>query len=324
MIFGVVCLLSGYLYYLLVRGFDPLGLFGGLSSLAGSASILAWGGWPSLLHTAGFAFVTYGIVGRGKYLIAAFWVFTNLLFESVQGGWSPAGLQLPGTFAVQDLVASITGGILFLLVTLWERQSEISGRDRKRYYPRWLQQTALMVVMSAGFLSITASECPPGSDSDLCTDEPVPTSEPYSSKAATPVYLSYEELRGPLIIQMGRALVKAGKIYLYQDYLFVNEPNQGIHIYDNVDPDNPVSKGFIQLPGNIDIAIRDGYLYADSFIDLVVIDLNDPSAPALVKRIEDIFPYDPYQAIDTSGGVYLNSYDVTRGVVVGYTREAVL
>jgi hypothetical protein len=133
-----------------------------------------------------------------------------------------------------------------------------------------------------------------------------------------PVYMSYETLRTPMTIETDRPLATPGKIYTYSNHLFINEPNQGIHIYDNADSSNPVSKGFIVLPGNLDIAIKDGFLYADSFVDLVVFDLNNPLIPALVRRIENVFSWDPYQAIDPEAHVYFYDLDESKGVVIDY------
>lgn len=137
-------------------------------------------------------------------------------------------------------------------------------------------------------------------------------------KNADPVYLSYEDLRGPLQIDTSKELEEAGKIYRYQNYLFVNEPNQGIHVYDNTHPDAPVHKGFIVIPGNLDIAIKNGYLYADSYVDLIVIDLSNPDNLVVTKRIEDVFPYDAYQNIPDEICFDPNDIDETKGVIVGY------
>ncbi|MFY9151332.1 MAG: hypothetical protein WAO52_04895 [Prolixibacteraceae bacterium] len=109
--------------------------------------------------------------------------------------------------------------------------------------------------------------------------------------ANSPVYMSYEDLRSAVKITTGRELNNPGKIYFKDQYIFINEKMKGIHIYDVSDPSNPVNKGFIEIPGNIDIAIKDNTLYADSYIDLVSIDVSSFSAIKEVGRIEKIFPY---------------------------------
>ena len=109
--------------------------------------------------------------------------------------------------------------------------------------------------------------------------------------ANSPVYMSYEELRASVKITESRDLVNPGKIYFKDGYIFINEELKGIHIIDNQDPTNPENIGFIEVPGNVDIAIKDNILYADSYVDLVAIDISDVNNPQEVKRVEDIFPY---------------------------------
>ena len=58
---------------------------------------------------------------------------------------------------------------------------------------------------------------------------------------------------------------------------------------DPVDPVNPVNTGFISIPGNIDIAIKDDYIYADNAVDLIVISYDGLNVQ-VVDRNREIFP----------------------------------
>jgi len=84
-------------------------------------------------------------------------------------------------------------------------------------------------------------------------------------------------------------LSSPGKIYLFNNYLFINEFGQGIHIINNIDKRNPVNLGFINIPGNYDMAVKGNILYADSFIDLLAIDISDINDVKIVKRLEGVF-----------------------------------
>jgi hypothetical protein len=66
---------------------------------------------------------------------------------------------------------------------------------------------------------------------------------------------------------------ETGKIYIYQDFLFVNAPGKGVHVVDNADPTDPKPLGFITIPGNYDIAIKSGMLYVDHATDLVALQI---------------------------------------------------
>lgn len=137
-------------------------------------------------------------------------------------------------------------------------------------------------------------------------------------RPAVPVYMSYAHLRQAVQIEVARPPDRLGRVYLYQNYVFLNEVNEGIHVIDNTDPTTPINLGFIRVPGNTDIAIRDNFLYADSYIDLIVLDLSNPTEIQLVGRQENIFPYDAFQNIPYN--IQLSSYDIEaeRGVIVSY------
>ncbi|RIJ46000.1 hypothetical protein D1614_21005 [Maribellus luteus] len=119
-----------------------------------------------------------------------------------------------------------------------------------------------------------------------CKDE---YTEEFTANA--PVYLTYEELRSAVKVTESRTLEVPGKIYFKDNLLFVNEMFEGIHILDMTNPANPENLGFIEIPGNVDIAIKNNTLYADSYIDLVAIDISDIDNPKEVNRVEDVFPY---------------------------------
>ena len=64
-----------------------------------------------------------------------------------------------------------------------------------------------------------------------------------------PVYLTYNELRGPLKVADGQEIIHPGKIYFKDNYIFVNEYQKGIHVIDNSNPASPVIIKFIEIPG---------------------------------------------------------------------------
>ncbi len=136
-----------------------------------------------------------------------------------------------------------------------------------------------------------------------------------------PIYLSYEKLRGNYpAIKEPREIEKAGKIYVYGETLLINEKNKGIHVVDNSDRTNPTNKHFIEIPGNIDLAVKDGYLYVDSYVDLIVLNINDFDNITKIHRRDEVFPYNHLQALSDEdldknrcGG-----FDEDRGVIIGY------
>jgi len=132
--------------------------------------------------------------------------------------------------------------------------------------------------------------------------------------ANTPVYMDYESFRASGGFEAPTAITKAGNIYFKDNFLFMVEPDKGIHFIDNSNPSAPVQTGFLKVLGATGMAIKDNYLYVNSFIDLVVYDISSLSNPVIVDRLEDLFPtvvpvsdknY-PYQTIDKNKGVVVS------------------
>ncbi|MCE6990653.1 LVIVD repeat-containing protein [Dyadobacter sp. CY323] len=105
----------------------------------------------------------------------------------------------------------------------------------------------------------------------------------------TNVTRSLMELRTQVKSESPRAMEKPGKMYVKGDYLFVNEVKEGIHIIDNSNPASPKFVAFITIPGNGDIAVRNNILYADSYSDLVALDISNPSKAVEVERVKNVF-----------------------------------
>jgi hypothetical protein len=72
--------------------------------------------------------------------------------------------------------------------------------------------------------------------------------------------------------------------------------------------------------GNIDIAAKDGILYADNLVDMLLFDISDPSAPQMKQRIKDAF-----EGVlpATDNDLPVSKIDVTGKVVVGWTQEEI-
>ena len=106
-----------------------------------------------------------------------------------------------------------------------------------------------------------------------------------------PVYSTTAEVRASFAVEQPQLIRSTGKIYYLNGYLFINEPGQGIHVVNNTDPRSPQNVAFIKIPGNYDMAAKGNVLYADSFVDLLAIDISNVNDVKILKRVEDVFPY---------------------------------
>lgn len=106
-----------------------------------------------------------------------------------------------------------------------------------------------------------------------------------------PVLMKRSVLINSVKFVESQPLKNPGKIYVKDNLLFINEKHKGIHVYNNANPSSPQKIGFIQVPGIVDIAMKEDVIYADNATDLVAIDISGGlSTLQVVKRIENVFP----------------------------------
>lgn len=113
----------------------------------------------------------------------------------------------------------------------------------------------------------------------------------YYDSAYKPILMERNALENSIKLVDPQTINEFGKIYRYQNLLFINERFEGVHVIDNTDPSNPVNIGFITIPGNVDIAIKNDFIYADNAVDLIVISYDQAGQKVqVVDRNRDVFP----------------------------------
>lgn len=130
-----------------------------------------------------------------------------------------------------------------------------------------------------------------------------------------PIYTDARNLE-TVDVRPSESLEKPGRIYLYNNYLLINDQGKGIHIYDNSNPSSPTEVSFIYIPGNMDFSVRGGMLYADNITDMVIIDISDPVVPVYKNRVSDVFPVQQFPDEFAS----FECVDPEMGVVIGWEK----
>ena len=146
--------------------------------------------------------------------------------------------------------------------------------------------------------------------------EPFVGNVKFNGTGYRPVYKNPEEIT-KVEVQAAQPLKTPGKIYTFDRYLFINEVGKGIHIIDNTDPKKPENLSFVSILGNYDIAVKDNWLYADNFSNLLVIDIADPKSPKVTKSIPNVIPVHNYPPLT---GIYFECADEKKGVVVDWEK----
>ncbi|MEO8108843.1 MAG: hypothetical protein ABI594_02370 [Ginsengibacter sp.] len=105
-----------------------------------------------------------------------------------------------------------------------------------------------------------------------------------------PLYRTSAEVRANIKSNQPQKIENPGKIFIRGNYIFLNEINKGIHVIDNSRPSAPVNIAFINIPGNVDIAVKGNTLYADLYTDLVTLDISDPANVVKKNILDGVFP----------------------------------
>ena len=318
-------LLVGVAYYSLFRGntsFLPAILqWGSLGVTAPAESLSHLSSWlqslqmalPSFLHAAAFAWLIVSGCQRLNCrwdVLLAVHILLCVVFELTTG-----------TTAITDLLAIVAGScVAAVLASKYSSSVGLFGYSFRRsacitshhrttvhdFAEKYFAKRPMRSIAAAATLTLstvfTLATAPAGSFDQ-------------------PVYLSYEELRRSVQVASPRSNIDASRVYLYDNYLILNERNQGLHVIDNSNPEDPVNIGFIEIPGNTEVSIKRGFLYADSYVDLVTLDIrslqfDDIDRVGEVSRVEGIFPYDEFQNVPDD--VRFSEVDPERGVVVDF------
>ncbi|CCH51974.1 hypothetical protein BN8_00935 [Fibrisoma limi BUZ 3] len=148
-----------------------------------------------------------------------------------------------------------------------------------------------------------------------------PATEPGADRRETyrPIYSTYDRVRTVETLDP-QPIRTAGKIYIKDQFLFINDVGRGIHIVDNSDPASPTKVSFVAIPGARELAIKDSILYVDNIIDLVALNITNPRNVRLAKRVENAFTYAAYPPMHN---VRFECPDPEKGLVIGWERAEV-
>jgi hypothetical protein len=135
---------------------------------------------------------------------------------------------------------------------------------------------------------------------------------------AKPVTMTFDEFRSSVEVLPAQNIIASGKVYAYQQYIFVNDVDTGVHIIDNRNPLQPAIVNFLKIPLNKDVSIKDNFLYADSGMDLVVFNIADINNIQMVGRMENVLQNDYYEYPENADHFDWSAYDYTSHVIVGW------
>jgi hypothetical protein len=138
----------------------------------------------------------------------------------------------------------------------------------------------------------------------------------------TPVTITIAEMRASADILPAQTVAESGKIYAYEQYIFVNDINKGVHVIDNRNPQQPTRINFLKIPLNKDVSIKDNYLYADSGPDLVVFDISNINNIQMLERLENVIDFSPYTDLPADVQYFdWTNFNPDEDIVIDWTIE---
>ena len=109
-----------------------------------------------------------------------------------------------------------------------------------------------------------------------------------------PVYQTKAVVKANIKSDASQPVENPGKLVVKGNYVFLNDIDKGIHIIDISNPSQLKNIAFIHIPGCVDIAIKNDYLYADCYTDLVTIDISNPLDITVKQFLNGVFPHRYY------------------------------
>lgn len=141
----------------------------------------------------------------------------------------------------------------------------------------------------------------------------------YSGEGKKPVYLPVSEL-GNIGSVAPEPIVESGTIFLKDTLLFILEQRKGIHVFNLKDSLNTINMVFLKIPAITDFTLSGQYIYADSWRDLVTIDVADLFHIHETSRIQDVINPALYPLLYEG---YFECVDESKGAIIGW-ENAVL
>jgi hypothetical protein len=152
--------------------------------------------------------------------------------------------------------------------------------------------------------------------------------QPEKVTGLRPIYGNVQELATIIKSLEPQTIKHIGKIYTKDHLLFINDMGIGVHVFDNTDDKNPIKLKFISIPGNVDIAIKGQYMYADLGSGIATIDISNLDQIQFISFNNDYLEGDlqvqpPRSMLNTVGGsrLYYECPDKNKGEILAWVAE---
>lgn len=154
-----------------------------------------------------------------------------------------------------------------------------------------------------------------------CTRAPIDELGNTTATAFVPVYLKVADIQAIATLP-SQPTINAGKIYVYNNYIFQNDVQTGFHIIKMTPPSTYQKVAFLKVPYSTEMAIKGNFLYCNNVSDLLVFDITNPLTPQLVNRVPNSFPVIDQNYPPTTNG-FFECVDPSKGVIVNWEQKLI-
>lgn len=136
----------------------------------------------------------------------------------------------------------------------------------------------------------------------------------YDGPGKKPVYLPADQL-ADIGSEAPQTIVESGTIFLRDTLLFMLEQYKGIHVFSLKDSTQTLNLTFIKIPAITDFTLSDHYIYADSWKDIVVVDISNLYQAHESSRVRNVLSPSLFPPLYDG---YFECVDESRGAVIGW------
>ncbi len=135
-----------------------------------------------------------------------------------------------------------------------------------------------------------------------------------------PIYKDKQSVEDIRMTNFPTSISSAGKIVTQGNIVYVVDVGLGIHLIRYIPPNAPEHIGFIQSKGCNDLAIKNHYLYTNNMLDLVVLNITNPTSAYLLSRTPNVFEKSN-TLLPPSSGSYFECLRDNDSVLVGWNLQ---
>lgn len=249
----------------------------------------------SFIHVIALTLLSSNFIKDDKHIkyIVILWIGINIVFEYGQQFFNYA------TFDYLDILAALSAFPFAYLITSYTPKTDI--------LKAWKRPS---ILLSIAFGSLLIAGSYQEDYYDMCKYELI--------------YQDLDNFREAVEVQEPQDITNISATHIYGHYILLVEKGKGIHIFDQSDINDIKNIQFIKIPGVLHVEVQNDAIFADSLMDLVVIDISDINQIKVKSRLNDVFDYNPWDAVSISeeDQYYFCDYPSyeykDQGVVVGY------